>query len=79
MSATVARITEIDIGRQARALAVLRLSDYVLVVVCGLAAVGLLSDLAFTGGAANWLVLVFQGLWAAILAFAAYTGCATSA
>ena len=40
-------ITEIDISRQGRALALLRLTDYALVVLCGFGAVGYLSELVF--------------------------------
>ena len=74
MNATVARITEIGIGRHARTLAVLRWSDYALVVVCGLGAIGMLPDLVLAAGKAQWPELVGQGLLAAVLAFAAFTG-----
>ncbi len=66
------KLVEIDITRQARALSWLRMSDYVLVVICGYAAIALIADalpilLAGFRGAAELLA-------AAALAFAVYTG-----
>lgn len=71
---SAARITEIDISGPARALAVLRWSDYTLVVVCGLGALGMLPDLVAAAFNAQWSDLVVQGAMAATFAFAAYTG-----
>jgi hypothetical protein len=69
-----ARITEIDISKQARALAWLRLVDYVLVIVCGLWALGLLGDLMAEFPSfeiSDWFVSLAL---LAVLCFAAYTG-----
>ena len=68
------RITEINISRQARALAWLRLTDYALVVLCGFWAIGLLSDLAFHFPSADAVTLVFESIILPILCFAVYTG-----
>ena len=38
------RIFEIDVSRQARALSILRLTDYMLVVLCGMTALSLLAS-----------------------------------
>ena len=38
------KLVEIDITRQARALSWLRMSDYVLVLMCGYGAIGLMAD-----------------------------------
>jgi hypothetical protein len=69
-----ARIVEIDIDRPARALAVLRWSDFILVVGCGLATLGIAPDLikAILGG--QWRDVAFDAVFAGALAFAAYTG-----
>ena len=72
--ADTARITEVDISRPSRALAVLRLSDFVLVVGCGLGAVGLLPDLAIAAVNAQLADIAGITLTAAAFAFAAYTG-----
>ena len=72
--ADTARITEVDISRPSRALAVLRLSDFVLVVGCGLGAVGLLPDLAIAAVNAQLADVAGITLTAAAFAFAAYTG-----
>jgi len=69
-----ARITEIDINGAARGLAVLRLSDFVLVVICGLGALGTLPDVGRAAFNAEWSDLVVEGAMAAIFVFAAYTG-----
>ncbi len=73
-------ITEIDISKQARALTWLRLNDYTLVYLCGLWAIGCLSELVVSfpfpsndaatlvGGLIGWLIAL------AILCFAVYTG-----
>lgn len=69
-----ASLTEIDISGPARALKVLRWTDYTLVVVCGVAVLGLLPDLISSGARGRWSELVVQGLMTAALAFAAFTG-----
>ena len=69
-----ARITEIDINRAARGLAVLRLSDYVLVVMCGFGAVGMLPEVGRAAFNAEWSNLIVDGATTAIFVFAAYTG-----
>jgi hypothetical protein len=69
----VARITEIDISKQARALAWLRLVDYVLVVLCGFWALGVLGGLMADFPSyeiSDW----FLAASLAVLCFAAYTG-----
>jgi hypothetical protein len=68
------RITEIDITKQARALALLRLTDYALVVLCGLWAIGFLSELVVDLRSAGVGMLLFELTASAILGFAAYTG-----
>jgi hypothetical protein len=69
-----ARITEIDIDKPARALAVLRWSDYVLVVMCGLALVGVVPELLRAGIEARWSDAAIFGVASAALAFAVHTG-----
>ena len=69
-----ARITEIDVSRPARALALLRLSDYVLVLGCGGGALALLPDLAVSAVNARWADFWVVGLMAAAQLYAAYTG-----
>ena len=49
-----ARIAEIDIGRAARALAIVRWSDYLLVVVCGTMVLGILPQLALEAARGQW-------------------------
>jgi hypothetical protein len=68
------RFMEIDISRPARALGVLRLSDYTLVVGCGLGAFGILPDLISSTAHGRWAEVVVEGLMAATMAFAAFTG-----
>jgi hypothetical protein len=67
-------INEIDISRQARALAWLRLTDYMLVVVCGLIAIGALSELVIGFSDAGMVEIVFNLVAAIVLGYAAYTG-----
>ncbi len=69
-----ARITEIDISRPSRALAVLRLSDYTLVIACGLGVVGVLPDFGRAAISGQWVDLFTLAAMAAVFAFAAYTG-----
>jgi hypothetical protein len=67
----VARIAEIDISKQARALAWLRLVDYALVIYCGYWALGLLGALVTDFPSyEDWFVLPSL----VVLCFAAYTG-----
>lgn len=73
MNRQTARIAEIDIGRQAKVLSILRLTDYPLVILCGFWAVELLSKLAIIGGE-DIATTVFLLIAAAILLLAAYTG-----
>ncbi|MGE5815102.1 MAG: hypothetical protein ACM36C_11490 [Acidobacteriota bacterium] len=68
------RITTIDISRPARILALLRWSDAVLVLGCGFGALGVLPDLLMSLAGAQWVDALVQGVLAASLAFAAYTG-----
>ena len=78
----VTRITEIDLTKQARALACLRLADYALVVLCGFFAVKILPSFFFQmnhGLVANFLsndtfTLVFNLITLIVFGFAAYTG-----
>lgn len=68
-----ARIAEIDIGRHARALRLLRLGEYGLVVTCGMFAASLLLNLL----AAPWDdlgVTLFLSIAIVILALAAFAG-----
>jgi hypothetical protein len=69
-----ARITEIDIDKPARALAVLRWSDYVLVVMCGLALVGVVREVLQAAGEGRGGDAATAAVAAAALAFAVYTG-----
>ena len=69
-----ARITEIDITRQARALGWLRLTDYALIVLCGSWAIGLLSQLILGLRSEGAGTLVFDFITSLILCFAVYTG-----
>jgi len=71
---SVACITEIDIHRAARALAVLRVSDYALVIGCGFGALGMLPDMVLAAADARWVELAVQVLMVTAFAFAAYTG-----
>ena len=71
---TAACITEIDIHRAARALAVLRLSDYILVVGCGFGVLGTLPLMVQAGINAQWGELAGYVAMVLALAFAAYTG-----
>jgi hypothetical protein len=66
------RTIEIDITRQARALAWLRLTDYALVVMCGLMMISLLSDLVV--GSHEVTSVIFDLIGSLLLGFAAYTG-----
>jgi hypothetical protein len=68
------RITEINISRQARALAWLRLTDYALVVLCGFWAISWLSELVINFPSDDAAMLVFTLIILPILCFAAYTG-----
>lgn len=67
-------IIEIDISRQARALAWLRLTDYALVVICGAWFLGFVPDLVITFSAADMQMIVFDLSAMAVLGYATYTG-----
>lgn len=71
-------ITEIDIGRQARALAWLRLTDYALVVLCGFwvlrITAGTLSELLLGFSSIDLWTFAFVLTALAVLCFAVYTG-----
>ncbi|MEJ2308472.1 MAG: hypothetical protein P8Z78_04025 [Gammaproteobacteria bacterium] len=68
-------INEIDISRQARALAWLRLTDYMLVVVCGFWAIGILTELVVSFSSSDMHGMLLPLLvMAALLGYAAYTG-----
>jgi hypothetical protein len=69
-----ARITAIDISGPARALAVLRASDYTLVVGCGFAVIATLPDLVASLLKASWMDLLIQVALVATMSFAAVTG-----
>ena len=71
---SVACITEIDINRAARALAVLRVSDYALVIGCGFGVLGTLPDLVLAAINAQWVELAVHLVMVSALAFAVYTG-----
>jgi hypothetical protein len=66
--------TEIDIDRPARALAVLRWSDYVMVVGCGLGVLGMLPDLVLAIANGQWIAALLETAIVATFSFAAYTG-----
>jgi hypothetical protein len=70
----VTRITEIDISKQARALAWFRRIEYPLVFLCGFGAIRLLWDLVVSFPSADAGTLVFELITSLILGFAAYTG-----
>ena len=72
-TAPAARIFQIDISWPARALSILRLTDYMLVMGCGVTAIGILASLVTStkGDATTWWVGVPM---AALLGYAAYTG-----
>ena len=74
VSRSVARITSIDIGRPARALALLRWSDVILVLGCGSGAVAIVPEALLALARSEWIDVILQLPIAAILAFAAYTG-----
>lgn len=68
------KVTEINISKQARALAWLRLTDYVMVVICGFAAIGVLSEVVVSIRAGDAGMLVVELILSAILCFLAYAG-----
>jgi hypothetical protein len=70
----VTRITEIDISKPAGALVWLRLTDYALVLFCGLWAIGLLLGMVVRFPSADAGTLAFGLIASLILGFAAYTG-----
>jgi hypothetical protein len=74
MQSSTVRITEIDITRPARALMVLRWSDFILVVGCGLGAFGIALQAVGAAGAALWPDFFMMSAMTGALATAAYTG-----
>jgi hypothetical protein len=68
-----ARITEIDISRPARALTVLRWSDFILVIGCGLGALGMAGQSVVAAAGAQWADFFIVSSMAAVLGLAAYT------
>ena len=74
MELSTARITEIDVSRPARALAVLRWSDYLLVVVCGFGAAETLARALTAAGIGDTSTFLTLILLTAGLVFASYTG-----
>jgi hypothetical protein len=66
-----ARIMEIDISGPARALAVLRMTDYSLVVWFGLGILRSIPELISTAAHGRWGEFVGEGLVLATMAFAA--------
>jgi hypothetical protein len=74
----LARITDIDISKQARAFAWFRRIEYPLVFLCGFGAIGLLwgllVDLVVRFPSADAGTLVFELIASLVLGFAAYTG-----
>ncbi|MDI3464060.1 MAG: hypothetical protein OJF50_002881 [Nitrospira sp.] len=71
---SAACITEIDISAPARALGVLRWSDYLLVVGCGYSALWMLFDLVTSPINSEWAKIVLEVPVVGVLAFAAFTG-----
>jgi hypothetical protein len=69
-----AQIAQLDISGPARALSVLRYSDYTLVVACGLGAIGVIPEIFSSAANGNWTELITQTLIVAVFLFAAYTG-----
>jgi hypothetical protein len=74
MQPSTARITEIDVNRPAIALTVLRWSDFILVVGCGLGALALLSQSVVAASSAQWAEFAVMAAMAAALGSAAYAG-----
>jgi len=68
------RITTIDVSGPTRALGLLRWSDYLLVVVCGLGAAGVVPDLIRALVETQWSDACALSAMAAVFTFAAYTG-----
>jgi hypothetical protein len=74
MQPSTARITKVDISRPARALAVLRWSDYLLVVVCGFGAAETAVRALVAAASGDAATFVMLTAVAAVLGYAAYTG-----
>ncbi|MET0212330.1 MAG: hypothetical protein ABW292_04985 [Vicinamibacterales bacterium] len=73
-SSSAPSITAVDISGPARALALLRWSDYLLVVVCGLGAASVAADVIRALVEAQWVDALTSSAFAAVFTFAAYTG-----
>jgi hypothetical protein len=71
---STARITEVDINGPARALAVLRWSDYFLVIGGGFGALAMAVQSVIAAGTGDWAGFLMTAVMAAALGFAAYTG-----
>lgn len=69
-----ARITEIDITGPSRALAVLRWSDYILVIGCGLGAASMAVQSVLAAMSAQWSEFLMTAVMMGALGVAAYTG-----
>ena len=74
MQPSTARIVEIDITRPARALSVLRLGDYILVIGCGFGSLGMAVQAVVAAGGAQGSELLMTVVMTAVLGAAAYTG-----
>ena len=74
LQSSVACITEIDINRPARALAMLRVSDFVLVIGCGSWALGMLPSLVQPAIDGQWMELAVAVSMVTVFAIAVYTG-----
>ena len=74
MQPSTVRITEVDITRPARALMVLRWSDFILVIGCGFGALAMALQSVFAAGAAQWSDFLMMSAMTGALAIAAYTG-----
>ena len=73
-SSSAPSITTVDITGPARALALLRWSDYLLVVVCGLGAASVAADVIRALAEAQWVEALTSSAFVAVFTFAAYTG-----
>lgn len=68
------KITEIDISRQASALAWLRLTDYAMVVLCGFWAIDMVSAYVVNPALFDTPMVAFVAIALGVVGFGAYTG-----
>jgi hypothetical protein len=70
----VPKIERLDISSPARALSILRYTDYTLVIVCGLTAIRVIPEMVSSAARGSWAELVTEILIVAVMLFAAWTG-----